>query len=129
MIVAVVLADVVLGFVLASIVVLGRAVRRHGEDLVAMAGVVDDLRQAPADPGPASTWWERVQRRSVLIHLVDERTIRGVVSAVLPDGVLLVSAEYLEDGGGRIELAGDVFVPADRVAFAQQEPARRRRKG
>lgn len=100
--------------------------QRQESDLLAMVEVVASLPKERA-PGPVS-WWDGVQRKSVLVHLVDERTIRGVVSQICPDGVLLVSAEYLEDGGGRVEMAGQVFVPSERVAFAQQEPGRRPRQ-
>ena len=73
----------------------------------------------PAELG----WWERAHKRHVMVHQTDDRTIRGYVKEVAPDGVLLASAEYLPDQGAPMPLGGEVFIPRERVNWVQVLPA------
>ena len=62
-------------------------------------------------PVPELGWWERAHKQLVMVHGTDDRTIRGYVKEVAPDGVLLASAEYLPDEGPPMPLGGEVFIP------------------
>jgi len=57
--------------------------------------------------------------------MTDEATMRGLVSAVVPDGILLTAPEYLHDGADPVTVAGEAFIPAERVLWVQMVPAPR----
>lgn len=70
-------------------------------------------------------WWDEKQNELVMIHMEDDRTVRGLVAGVSPDGVLLKSPEFLGDGPA-IELGGEVFIARARIAWTQIPPPARR---
>jgi len=83
--------------------------------------IVKRRRPAPDVPRESS-WWEQAQGRQVMLHMTDENTMRGLVSVVVPDGVLLASPEYLHDGADPVTVAGEAFIPAERVLWVQMVP-------
>jgi hypothetical protein len=93
------------------------SVRQHRRLAVLAASAVEE----PA-PLPPPTWWEQVTGRQVLVHKKDDMTVRGIVSEVLADGVVLRFATALPDEGPEVKLAGDTWIPLENVNFAQLVP-------
>ncbi len=52
----------------------------------------------------------------VVVHTTTERSLEGTLVVVAPDGLVLAGARYLESDTA---LAGEVYVPAERVAWMQ----------
>lgn len=88
------------------------------EQVRGLVAAEQDRARVPAEP---ASWWEAQERRQLMVHLIDDTTIRGVVREVTEEGVLLTSAEYL--GERTVSLGGEVFVARERVAFTQVPPA------
>lgn len=65
-------------------------------------------------------WLETMRREQLMLHLVDDSTVRGLVLEVTQDGILLTEAEYL--GSASTMLGGQVFIARDRIAFTQVPP-------
>jgi hypothetical protein len=65
-------------------------------------------------------WLETMRREQLMLHLVDDCTVRGLVLEVTQDGILLTEAEYL--GSSNAMLGGQVFIARDRIAFTQVPP-------
>jgi hypothetical protein len=82
--------------------------------LLALAAVL----LAAATVATRTGWLLRRRRRSVTVHTRDEQTIEGILAMSAPDGIVLRAARYL-DTTSTIPLAGEVFIPRDRVAFIQ----------
>ena len=76
----------------------------------------EERRQARMD----REWWQKARRKTVMVHTIDDKTIRGLVLEVAPDGVLLGGAEYLD--GAPVPLGGQLFIPKERVAMVQIPP-------
>lgn len=55
--------------------------------------------------------------RHVIVHETDDRSLAGTLITVGRDGLVLRGATYLEEEG--TALAGEVFLPRDRVSFVQ----------
>lgn len=76
------------------------------------------------DPPPAEeahgSWLDGVTRRRVLVHTRDGQTIDGQLARVDRDGVVLAPATLAD---GPHDLAGEVFVPQERIAWLQQPEA------
>jgi hypothetical protein len=65
-------------------------------------------------------WLETMRREQLMLHLVDDSTVRGLVLEVTQDGILLTEAEYL--GSSNAMLGGQVFIARERIAFTQVPP-------
>jgi hypothetical protein len=65
------------------------------------------------------TWLRRATKTELLVHTVDERTIKGVLVETGREGLILRAAAYLE-GQSSIPLAGETYIPRERVAFVQK---------
>jgi hypothetical protein len=80
-------------------------------------------RKPPPEPEPSPLdWWDEMQNSLVMVHMDDDRTIKGLIVKVSPDGVLLASPEFLGEGPA-FELGGESFIPRERIAWAQVPPA------
>lgn len=64
-------------------------------------------------------WLARSIRRRVIVHTTDDRSVEGVLVAHDRAGVALASAAYLDAGPAPLALAGDLWLPRDRVRFVQ----------
>lgn len=80
--------------------------------LVAAAIAVERHRHCSREP---AGWLGEAVRRRLLIHTVDGQTIDGQLARVDADGLVLAPAMW--EG---YELGGQVWVPRERVAWAQQ---------
>lgn len=67
----------------------------------------------------APTWLDRVMKKKVLFHTLNDQSIEGVLMEQVADGVILRAAVLLGSEGKRTPMAGEVFVPRENVAFAQ----------
>lgn len=65
------------------------------------------------------SWLKRVEAGTVVVHTADGRSIRGVLTGVYRDELVLAHAAYLSVEGPR-ELSGEVAVPRENVAFVQR---------
>jgi hypothetical protein len=74
--------------------------------------------EAAIDRPPVS-WLEESIHRRLIVHTTDDRSIRGLLRLAADDGLLLWGAELLEKEP--VKLAGDVFVPRDKVSFVQTD--------
>ncbi|HVQ60388.1 MAG TPA: hypothetical protein VMS60_15920 [Solirubrobacterales bacterium] len=61
-------------------------------------------------------------RRSIVIHTVDSRSLKGVLIGEFADTIELAHTEYLH-GGEESLLAGTILIPRDQIAFVQVVPA------
>jgi len=71
---------------------------------------------------PVPTWWAKVSGQLVIVHHDDERSFRGIVKEVLADGVVLAHAVLLQDEGPEVPLAGDYWIPHEKVKGVQTVP-------
>jgi hypothetical protein len=88
---------------------------------VAVAALRSPRRRQPA-PVVEPSWWERTQRRLVMVHTTDDKTYRGLLVEAVEDGVLLTSVELLLDQGAPVALGGEAFLPHRNVAWIQLPP-------
>ena len=77
----------------------------------------------------AHTWWRRrapsdwlgaAERRRLIVHTTDDRSIEGLVASAAVDGLVLSAARLLEKTP--VDLAGDVWVPKAKIVFVQAPP-------
>lgn len=67
-------------------------------------------------------WLNRLTAKTVVVHLTDDESIRGVVAGVYADCIVLRHAAYLgEKAVDRID--GEAVIPRDKVAWLQNLPA------
>lgn len=64
---------------------------------------------------------DRMARESVVAHLTDDQSIRGVLVAVHRDCLVLAHASALHSGGSA-PIDGEAVVPRSRVAWLQKLP-------
>lgn len=67
------------------------------------------------------SWLRRMERRKITLVFKgqdDAVTVHGVLYEVLKDGVLLRGVE-VETAEGRTAMGGEVWIPRERVLFAQ----------
>lgn len=69
------------------------------------------------------SWVKKRLACFVVVHTTDDRTIEGVLETDARDGLVLAGASYVETGGNKIALDGQVFVPAEKVSFVQRPHA------
>ena len=69
-------------------------------------------------PAPV-LWLDRVLKKKVVIHTVQDQSIEGVLMEATDDGVILRAARLLGSGGVSTSMAGEVWVPRASIAFAQ----------
>ena len=79
----------------------------------------DRLDEALAAISPPPTWLERVLKKRIVLHLVNDQSIEGVLMEQTRDGVILRASKLLAAGGKETPMAGETFVPREQVAFAQ----------
>lgn len=65
---------------------------------------------------------DRLQRRSVVLHLKDGQSLKGVLMAAYRDSLVLAHARYLA-ADGELPVDGEAVVPRDSVAWLQTLPA------
>lgn len=67
---------------------------------------------------PVSAGWLGTKvRRRVIVHTTDERSYDGLLELVADDGLILVGARMLSEGG--VTVAGEQFIPRPNVLFVQ----------
>lgn len=66
---------------------------------------------------PARRWTSRLEKRKVIVHTADG-SIDGVLLVTGTDGLVLADATYLGDDE-KTEVAGELFVPREKVSFIQ----------
>lgn len=64
------------------------------------------------------TWLDDLTFNTVIVHMKDGPSVKGVRRAVYDDGVVLSEAHVLEPESVTV-LNGDLFVPRDNVSFMQ----------
>ena len=65
-------------------------------------------------------WLRKQTWQPCLVHTNDDQTIQGVLSVTAPDGIVLVSAVYLDGAGnGEIPLSGSLWIPRETIRFVQ----------
>lgn len=63
-------------------------------------------------------WLKRITASTVVVHLTDEQSIRGVLWAVHADCLILRHATYLaQDASSTVD--GEVVIPRTQVAWMQ----------
>lgn len=64
-------------------------------------------------------WLKSAIKKPVILHLSDSLSLKGVLFEVLPDGVILRAAQYLNPGAGPTEMGGEVHIAREKILFAQ----------
>lgn len=64
-------------------------------------------------------WLEAVLTKRIIVHLTNEVTIDGSLVAQYDDGIVLRAAKLMDGSPQGTAMAGEVFVPREKVAFAQ----------
>lgn len=64
-------------------------------------------------------WLQSALKKRVILHLSNDLSIQGSLFEVMPDGVILRAAEYLNPGAGPTAMAGEVHIGRERIVFAQ----------
>lgn len=72
----------------------------------------------PPDDIPTG-WLDRVLKKQIVVHTVQDQSIEGVLMEATVDGVILRAARLLDSGGKGTSMAGEVWVPRTNIAFAQ----------
>lgn len=68
-------------------------------------------------------WLKQQLATDVVVHTVDNSTLRGLLEDTARDGIVLRAARFLDGGNGDgVHLAGELFVPRDKIAFIQVRP-------
>lgn len=84
------------------------------------ATVLSAIQHRRGAAAPTSRdWLDEQLTRELVVHTVDNQTVRGLLDRVSPDGVVLAAARYLGPEG-EIDLAGELFVPRAKVRFIQR---------
>jgi hypothetical protein len=73
-------------------------------------------RERAAAPAEPEAWLDAVTRRRLLVQTTDGQTIEGSLARVDADGIILAPARHSDSGQ---DLAGEVWVPRDRVSWIQ----------
>ncbi len=69
-------------------------------------------------PAETDGWLDQSIRARVSVHTVDGDTLDGLLLETDQTGLVLTDATFVA-GGESTELAGDQFIPRDRVRFVQ----------
>jgi hypothetical protein len=69
-------------------------------------------------PDEQLDWLDRVTGEQVIVHLVDDQTVKGALVDVHRDGLVLRAAQLIAQPA--VDIAGDVFVPRDKVLMLQR---------
>ena len=78
------------------------------------------FQQALADLNqPKPTWLERVMKKRIVVHLVNDQSIEGSLMEITSDGIILRAAKLLLPDGKATPMKGESFIPREKVAFAQ----------
>lgn len=85
--------------------------------VVTVAGIIFGIKSRRMSH--SDSWLEEVVRRRLLVHTRDGQTLDGQLARVDADGLVLSPAK-LE---GEYDLGGEVWVPRERVGWAQHPPA------
>jgi small nuclear ribonucleoprotein (snRNP)-like protein len=91
--------------------------------VMAVLGFVAAIRRVEPAPAPAQaaatgTWLDKLERRTVIVHLSDGQSIQGVLAAIYDDCVVLERATYLHREG-RTRVDGEAVLPRERVSWLQ----------
>lgn len=65
------------------------------------------------------SWLRRISATEVVVHTTAGETIRGVLSLVAEDGLVLAAARHVGESGRTVPMKGDVLVPTDRILLVQ----------
>ena len=57
---------------------------------------------------------------TVVVHVTSGASVRGILTAVHSDVLVLAHAEYLNGDGSSIAVDGEALVPVSKVAFLQR---------
>jgi hypothetical protein len=68
-------------------------------------------------------WLQSVTLRRLHVHMLNEQTIEGTLATNAEDGLVLKAAVLHQAQQPSIPMAGDVFIPRERIAFIQDVPA------
>lgn len=68
-----------------------------------------------------SRWLKSVTAHKVLVHQTNDASIEGLLVRDWADGITLRSASALKSGADATPLAGEVFIPHEKVALIQFE--------
>lgn len=85
--------------------------------LAVVMGLVLSGHLRPKGVSPA--WLERTVSRQLTVHHAGGHTITGLLSEVTADGVVLRASKLLTPDGRSVPMAGETFVPRDKVMFTQ----------
>jgi hypothetical protein len=67
-------------------------------------------------------WLNRLTAKTVVVHLTDDESLRGIVAGVYADCLVLRHAAYLgEKAIDRVD--GEVVIPRERIAWLQNLPS------
>lgn len=90
--------------------------------VAAVFGLVIALRRGPQHdddrPPRLGTWIDRLERHTVVVHLTDGQSLRGVLVATYDDCVVLAAAAYLHSEGNT-SVDGEAVLLRERVAWMQ----------
>lgn len=64
-------------------------------------------------------WFKQALKKKIVVHLVNDQSIEGALMATTRDGVILRAGVLLGADGKRTQMAGETFIPREKVAFAQ----------
>jgi hypothetical protein len=64
-------------------------------------------------------WIDQLTKRTVVAHLRDGVSVRGVLFAAYKDCFVLVSAVYLSPSGDQTAVDGEVVIPRESVSWIQ----------
>lgn len=69
------------------------------------------------------SWLRHQLAHSVLVHTTSDQSIAGVLEEVARDGVILRAARFLDSSDAQVPLAGETFIPREKIALVQITPA------
>lgn len=65
------------------------------------------------------SWLKSVMTKRLLVHLTSGQSLDGSLTAIMADGIVLRAAKLLADSDKAVSMAGEVYVPREKVAFVQ----------
>lgn len=72
------------------------------------------------------SWLDKLERRTVVVHLSDGSSLRGVLAATYSDCLVLAHAAFLGQSAGEqvvVPVDGEAVLPRGNVSWVQTLPA------
>lgn len=67
----------------------------------------------------AQRWLKKVVRTRIIVHTAFDQTYEGLLAQECRDGIVLKTAELIENGGKKTPLPGEAWIPRESIVLIQ----------